>query len=266
MEILFEKISMIYEFILFYPKSTTTSVILLLIVIVIAFFINRKRDASGRISFIDKSTSGVIGIRVYEIDDGYRKKSWLFPLWIAEKALLLNVKMLLPRGEYHVKAYWRTEVSRYVKEGFFTARPIEKEKAHSLSGVGKFEADKETPIEFRLIVSDKKVQIDSPNKSALKSDPAKTPFPLVLSDPSLKKLATKLEKTKGKKIWELSITDDRILTKLKNEIKGEKRKMESVVIKNKELKSDLDQVVRQLKKSQESNPEKKAASDPEPKN
>lgn len=248
MDVLLEKIRIAYEFLLFYPKSTTTSAILLLIVILIAFFVNRKRDASGNISFVDKARTGVVGVRVYEMEEGYRKRSWLFPLWIPEKRLLLNVRILLPTGEYEIKAYWREEVSEYVIKGLFAPRPIEKEKAHSLSDFGSFKASKEMPVEFRLTVSGKKAQIDSPDISALELNLAKKPFPLIISDPSIKKLPALFERAKKGKIWELSVIDERILTHLETEVKGVKRKLDGAVIKNKDLKSDLDRVVRELNK------------------
>ena len=265
MEFLLTKIRMIYEFLLFNPKSSTTSTVLLFIVILIAYFVNRKRDATGQVSFVDRTKSGVIGVRVYEINEGQRKRSWLFPLWIPEKELLLNVKILLPKGEYDINAYWRAEVSRYMKEGLFTARPIEREKEYSLSGFGRFKIAKDTPVEFKLTASDKKMQIDSPDKSALEADPAKKPFPLAISDPSFKKLAAKFEKLNQSGNWVLSIIDDRIVTNLENEIRVIHQKLDGGIIKNQELKSDLDQVVRKLKTLQKDSGSKKDAKKRKPK-
>lgn len=251
METIPDKIVMAYHYLLFHPKSTATLVVFLVIVVIIAFFVNRKRDAAGQVSFIDKTRSGVIGVRVYEIEEGQRKKNWLFPLWIPQKDLLLNVRIMLPKGEYEIKAYWRENISEYVKTGLFKPRPIEKEKAYSLSDFGRFTIPAKTSIGFNLTASGKTLQIDSSDSSGLEPDSDKKPFPLVISDPSFKKLVRKFEKAKGDKIWELSITDDRILTALENQIKGLRRKLDQEAVKNKELKSDLDQVMRKLKSYQD---------------
>lgn len=265
MEFLLIKIRMIYEFLLFHPKSATTSAVLLFVIILIAYFVNRKRDATGQVSFVDRTKSGVIGVRVYETGEGQEKRSWLFPLWIPEKELLLNVKVLLPKGQYDIKAYWRTEVSQYVKDGLFTARPVQKEKAYSLSDFGRFKVSTDTPVEFKLTALDKKVQIDSPDKSALEADPVKKPFPLSISDPSFKKLASKFEKLGESRNWVLSLIDDRIVTGLESEIKVVHRKLDGVMVKNQELKSDLDQVVRKLKTLQEGRDSKKNVKKPKAK-
>ena len=249
MDILIGQFTNLWEYLLFHQKSTTAMAVLLLIVIAIAFFVNRKRDASGRVSFTDKSRTGVIGVRIYETEEGYRKRNWLIPLWMPESNLLLNVRMLLPKGEYDIKAYWKADVRQ---ESVFEPQPLAKVKAHSLSGVGKFKIAQDTLIEFRIGVSEKKMRIDSPSASALESDPAKPPFPLIISDPSIGKVVTRFEKAAKSRIWELSVADERVAKRSENEIRGMRHKLEKVMMKNKELKANLDQLMEKLKAFQKS--------------
>ncbi|OQY58844.1 MAG: hypothetical protein B6245_09760 [Desulfobacteraceae bacterium 4572_88] len=255
MNTLFDKIGDLWDFLILQPKSITTLLIALVIVIVIAFFVNRKRDASGRLSFVDKSRTGVIGVRIYETEEGYRKRNWLIPIWLLESNLLLNVRMLLPKGEYDIKAYWNPDVSH---KRVFDAWPIQKLRAYSLSGVGKFKISEDTPIAFELGVQGKNMQIDSPDKSALEADSVKKPFPMILSDPSLGKIAGKFEKASKDKIWKLSVTDERIVRIIENEGKSVKRKLDDALVKNKELKSNLDQLMKKLRVFQEKMSQQKA--------
>lgn len=222
--------------------------IFLLIVIIIAFFVNRKRDASGRVSFVDKTKNGLIGVRLYETEEGQRKKNWLLPLWMPENNLLLNVRILLPKGEYDIRAYW-SPLSGQVKEDMFDPIPVEKAKVRSLSDLGKFKLSGDTVIEFKITASDKAMQIDSPERRALGCEEGKTPLPLTLSDPSFEKYAPKFEKIKQSRYWELTVPDKRITAVLENEIKGANRKIDDLTVKNKELKDNLDQILSRVKKS-----------------
>ncbi len=248
METLMNNILALYEFLLFYPKSTTTLMIFLLIVIVIAFFVNRRRDASGRVSFVDKTRNGVTGVRLYETEEGLRKKNWLLPLWMPENNLLLTVRMLVPKGEYDIRAYWSPEAGQ-IKESMFEPIPVEKAKVRSLSDLGRFRLAGDMVIEFRITASDKVMQIDSPEKAALTSEEGRTPLPLTLSDPSFEKFAPRFGKIKQSRYWELPVPDPRIIAVLENEIKGANRKIDDLTIKNKELKDNLDQILSRVKKS-----------------
>ncbi len=260
MEFLLDKIKMLVNMLLFHPRSTTTSVILLFLVIAIGFYVNRKRDASGKVSFIDRTKTGVICLRLYETEEGHRKHNWLIPLWMPESNLLLTVRMLLPKGEYDIRACWRADISSYLKQGIFTAQPIQKISVYNLSDLGKFKVPAEMPVEFKLSPEGNKAQIDSPNTSLLEFAPDKPPFPLTLSDSAMDKLGAKLEKAKKEKLWELSIVDDRIMSHLEYEVKSISRKLDGMTIKNKELESNMDGVCRKLKTLQkDSGAEKKTA-------
>ncbi len=262
MEFLFEKIRMIYEFFFIYPKSTTSMLILLSIVVIIAFLVNRRRDATGKVSFIDMTKTGVIGVRLYKTEEGSRKSNWMLPLWIPEKDLLFNVKILLQKGEYDLKAYWKAKNHHSVKdEGMFIPLPVGKEKSHSLSNVSKLTVFRGMPLEFKLIHSGKTVQIDSPDKESPDLQFDNNSFPLAISTPSLKHFAVRFESAKKSNLWELSIIDDRIITNLESEIKVITRKLDGVIVRNKKLESDLNQVVGKLKKLRKNNVPKKEAKD-----
>jgi len=248
MEILMNNILAMYEFLLFYPKSTTTLMIFLLIVIIIAFFVNRKRDASGRVSFVDKTKNGVTGVRLYETEEGKRKRNWLLPLWMPENNLLLNVRILLAKGDYDIRAYWSPDPGQ-IKESMFEPIPVEKAKVRSLSDLGRFGLAEDTLLEFKITASDKSMQIDSPERAALANQEGKTPLPLTLSDPSFEKFASKFGKIKQSRYWELPVSDPRIIGVIENELKGANRKADDLALKNKELKDNLDQVLIRVKKS-----------------
>jgi hypothetical protein len=260
MEFLLDKIKMLVNMLLFHPRSTTTSLILLLFVIAIAVYVNRKRDASGKVSFVDRTRTGVVGLRLYETEEGQRKRNWLIPLWMPESNLLLTVRMLLPKGEYDVRAFWRADIFSCLKDGVFTAQPVQKLSVYNLSDLGKFKVSADMPVEFKLSPEGKKAQIDSPNKSLLEFAPDKPPFPLMLSDSAMDKLGAKLEKAKKEKLWELSIVDERIMSHLEYEVKSLSRKLDGMTIKNKELESNMDGVCQKLKTLQkDSGAEKKTA-------
>jgi hypothetical protein len=260
MEFLLDKIKMLINMLLFHPKSTMTSLILLFIVIAIGFYVNRKRDASGQVSFVDRTKTGVVGLRLYETEEGQRKRNWLIPLWMPESNLLLNVRMLLPKGEYDIRAFWRTDIYSYLKEGVFTAQPVQKMSVYNLSDLGKFKVPADMPVEFKLSPDEKKAQIDSPNTSSLEFAPDKPPFPLAISDRSMDKLGAKIEKAKKEKLWELSIADERILSHLEYEVKSLSRKVDGLTIKNRELETNMDGICRKLKTLQkDSGAEKKTA-------
>jgi len=252
MEKFSEVFRMIIDFLFFYPKSTTTLLIFLSIIVVIAFYVNKKRDANGRVSFVDMSKTGITGIRLYETENGIRKNSRLIPLWIPEAHLLLNIRTILPKGEYEIRAYWKSDKYHLLKENLLKKQPPDKEKAYSLSHSVKFEVQNDTPLEFKLTASDKNLQIDLSDKESLLFNPDKSSLPLIISDTSFKKFANNFDKLKKSKIWEISVIDEQIIASLEYEIKSMNRKLDGAVIKNQELESYLNKVVSKLKHIQQS--------------
>jgi len=234
------------DFLFFYPKSTSTLLIFLSVVVAIAFYVNRKRDATGKISFVDMSRTGITGLRLYETENGIRKNSRLLPLWIPEAHLILNIRTVLAKGEYEIRAYWKSDKYHLLKENLLKKQPVIKENAYSLSHSVKFEVQKDMPVEFKLTASDKNLQIDSPNKESLSFNSERPLLPLIISDTSFKKLAHSFDKLKKIKIWELSVIDDQIITSFENEIKSMSRKLDMAVIKNQELESNLNKMVSKL--------------------
>jgi len=242
--IIFETITMIKEFFLAVPKTEMRLVILLLIIIIIAFYVNRKRDEKGKVSFIDKSKKGVMGVRLYELDKKRKKNKWLLPLWMPENNLILRIKTLLKEGEYEIEAYWE-ESSLQPAGDLFDTRPIDKEEYVKLSEVCKFGVSRSMEVEFMLSLSGNTLQIDSPNNESLKVRSDQKAFPLTITDSSLTGVAARFKKARKNRIWELPLIDGRLLTDLKSENKIMNRKLDGMVAKNKQLESDLNFAVQQ---------------------
>ena len=235
---------MVKNFFFVVPKSYVSLIILLLIVAIIAFFVNRHRDTKGKVSFIDKTKKGIMGIRLYQLDNGNKKSNWLLPLWVPENNLILDVKIMLTKGEYEAEAYWE-ENNRQPMEELFNPQPVDKEEADSLSEVSRFGLSRQIAVEFKLSLSGNKLKIDSPDTDSLEIPSAQIPFPLTISDPSLKKIAARFKKAKANGIWELPIIDGHIMTSLMSETKIIKHKLDGIMAKNKELESNLDHAVKQ---------------------
>ncbi len=246
MTALFDTVETFIDFLFFHPKSTVTSILLLIIVLLIAFYVNRKRDAAGRVSFVDRSRQGVIGVRLFEMADGERGNSWLLPLWAGERRVLLNVKVFLPKGEYEIKGVWMPDDQLPDEGEIFEQRPADGRSVHSLTEVGRFTVSRSRGVEFRMTASAKRLQIDSPDKEFLEADEEKRPLPLVLTDSSLKWFALRFEKLKKKEIWELSLVDHRIIAGLHTKIKNVTRKLDGAEVKRKDLEAHLDKAVRQI--------------------
>lgn len=248
--VLFKTIIMIKDFLFVVPKSYVGLVVLLLIVVVIAFFVNRHRDKRGTVSFIDKTKKGILGVRLYQLDNGHKKNNWLLPLWVPENNLILNVKILITEGTYEAEAYWE-ENNRQPVGGVFKPQPVDRGETDSLSAISRFGVSKEMPVEFKLGLSDNKLKIDSPDTESLEIPSTQSAFPLTISDPSFKKIAARLKKSKTNGIWELSIIDGHIMTSLMSETKVMRHKLDGMIAKNKELESNLDEAVKQQLKSKE---------------
>ena len=242
-------------FALLTSDSTATLVLALVILIIIALYVNRKRDASGRVSFVDRSKTGIIAVRIFEIIDGFRKRSWILPLWSPENNLLCNVKMLLPNGEYELKACWQERRAHHSNASIFEAEPYDKQKAFSLSDVIKFKNAMTQGIEFRLRTSGKKIQIDSPEKKFLKFSSEQNVLPITISNLSITNRKFISDKIQRKKFWELSLIDDRLINSLRKKIGLMRRKLDGLIVKNRELESNLDQTVNRLRENARSKKE-----------
>jgi hypothetical protein len=247
MTTLFDTLTSLSNTFLPYSASQAKLISLLLIIVIIALFVNRQRDSQGNLTFIDRGKAGMIGLRVYAIADGIRQKSWVIPLWSPENNLLLNVKILLPQGDYELKACWKDKTTQHLDTNLFDPQPIDKEKTLSLSKVVKFHLAKPMGIEFRLTAAGKKLIVGSPQKQFLRVSADRTALPLQITDPSIKAGADLIRKSGGKGIWKLSLTDEKILKALQRKVAYLNRKLDSLVVKNKELESNLDQTLTQIK-------------------
>ncbi len=235
---------------------TVTLILSLVIVIIIALYVNRKRDASGKVSFLDRSKTGIIAVRIFEIIDGFRKRSWILPLWAPQKNLLCNAKILLPNGEYELKACWQESRAHHSNASIFKAEPFDEQKSTSLSDVVKFKAAITQGIEFRLQTSGKKIQIDSPDKKFLKFSSEQRVLPLTISKLPIASRLFILDKIQKNKIWELSLIDDRLIYSFRKTIHSMRHKLDGLIVKNRELESNLDQTVNHLRKNAHSKKEK----------
>ncbi|MDM8543680.1 hypothetical protein QUF90_21610 [Desulfococcaceae bacterium HSG9] len=236
--------------------SSVTLVLSLVILMIIALYVNRKRDVSGKVSFIDQSKTGIIAVRIFEVIDGFRKRSWILPLWAPQKNLLCNVKIMLPNGEYELKACWRESRLHNSNASIFEAEPFDEQKTISLSDVVKFQAAVTQGVEFRLQASGKKIEIDSPDKKKLKFSSEKNVLPLTISKLPIANKIFISEKIQKKKIWELSLIDDRLVNSLRKKIGTMRHKLDGLIVKNRELESNLDQTVNRLRKNARSKKEK----------
>ena len=219
----------------------------MILIIIIAIYVNRKRDASGQISFIDKKKTGIIGVRLFKIEQGRRQNVRLLPLYVADHRLLLNNTIQLAAGEYEAKAYWK-EKAKQTSDSVFEAQPIDQEKVYSLSGIVRFKLNKQHSIGFNLNFALGKLRIDSPHKDLLEINAEKNKFPLLISDTSLKRPGTIFSRSNQKKVWILPLTDEQIVLSINKDYKAAQRKLDVLTIKNQELKTNLDQTLSKLKK------------------
>jgi len=260
MDSLLNDLISLFTYIFIHPKSTMSLVFFLAIIVIIAFFVNRKRDASGQVSFIDKSRTGVICVRIYRIVDGRRADSLLLPLWMPEGRLITIVKILMTPGEYELKACWRGEKKAPDEKNMFQPRPIEQEKTYGLSKVGRIEIDKRAVFSFHLAVSGKKLLVVSPDSAAFQISSDKKPFPLVISDPQLTMIHRRFERLR-KTMWIFTLIDDRIFQFYQNEVKAMRRKWEAETIQSKKLKLNIDELMRQIGSGEEETVETKEESE-----
>ena len=234
------------DFLFLHPKSTTTLIVLLVIVIAIALYVNRHRDASGRVSFLDRGRSGVLGARIHRLEDGERKEVWLLPLWAGERNLLTEAKIVLPKGDYGIGAYWAPDGDLTESE-VFVPRTAGKENAHSLSRTAAFSLDRNAAVGFRLTAAEGKLHIDSPDAAPLTAGDGASVLPLPVGDPSLEKLARWLQKGKGGDLWRLTLQDNRIMEGVQDAAKTVRRKLDGMTAEKKRLEGQLDQAVQRLK-------------------
>jgi hypothetical protein len=234
------------EFLFLHPKSTTTLIVLLVIVIVIALYVNRHRDASGRVSFLDRGRSGVLGARIHRLEEGERKEVWLLPLWAGERNLLMEAKIVLPGGDYGIGAYWAPD-GELTESEVFVPRTAGKENVHSLSRTAAFSLDRDTAAGFRLTASEGRLHIDSPDAGRLTAGDDAPALPLPVGDPSLEKLARWLQKDKRVDLWRLTLEDDRIMEGVRSSAKTIRRKLDAMAAEKKRLETQLAQAVQRLK-------------------
>lgn len=229
---------------------TTMSILATIVVIIVALIINRKRDASGRITFVDRGKTGVIAVRVFEIVEGFRKRSWILPLWSPENNLRCRVSIQLPVGQYELKACWlENQTIHSNATSIFEAQPYEEQKAFSLSDVVKFRLAKPLGMDFTIQASGKTIEIDSPEKKYLKYEPDNTVLPLALSNLSITNRKFIAEKINNNKFWEFYLIDERMVKSLKRTIGLLRRKLDGLTVKNRELESNIDQTVDRLRKN-----------------
>ncbi len=218
---------------------------LLVVVVVIAFFVNRKRDAQGKISFIDKNKMGVLGVMIQAFEEDVKTGVWFLPLWHPINRLILDVTILLGKGEYGVEVYWENVIHKPLGDMFEKEPPDQKRSVEILSEMRRFRIPGDGPVQFVLKGSGKKLAIDSPT---LTSGKAKTDaFPILIEDPDLEKTAVRLQKDKSRKtreILEIPLVDPRISKSVKNKVKTLQHKLDGLIIQNEELKTNLDTAVK----------------------
>ncbi len=246
MDALVELIQDAIAFLFLHPKSTTTLVILLGIVVAIAFYVNRHRDETGRVSFLDRAWSGVIGARLYRMEEGERKEVWLLPLWAGGRSLMMDVKIFLTQGDYGINAFWRPDGALDGGE-VFAARAPGQESAHSLSRTARFSLARNAAVGFRLTASDGRLHIDSPDIAQPTAEGETAPLPLPLGDSSLARLARWLQKGTPPDLWRLPLHDPRVMEGVQNAAKTARRKLDGMMADKKRLEGQLDQAVQRLK-------------------
>lgn len=221
---------------------------LLIIVTIIAFYVNRKRDAKGRISFIDKNKMGVTGIIIHALEGDDKIGSWFLPLWHPINRLILEISILLPAGDYGVEAYWENFIHKPLLE-LFEREPANLHQHYEpLSEIRQFSLAKHLKVQLLLQVSGKRLTIDSPAIKAETKD--NLVFPILINDPDLNKTAIRLSKDRNRKkreIVELPVVDEKISGQVYEEMKILQRKIDNVIIQNNELQSDLHRAVQQHK-------------------
>lgn len=254
MEMVIDLIRKAIEFLFLYPKSTTSLLVLLTLVLAIAFYVNRHRDESGRVSFLDRGRNGVIGARLFRMEEGNRKEIWPLPLWAGERNLLTQVKIFLSKGEYGVNAFWRPD-GEMAEADVFTPIADGKETANTISRTARFVLSQDMALTFRLTAADGRLQIDSPDADHLTAEGETPPLPLPIGDSSLTRLARLLQKGKASGLWRLSLQDDRIMKGVQNTARTARRKLDGMAVEKKRLENQLDQAVQKLKAA---GPKKKA--------
>lgn len=248
MDTIVEAIRGAVAFFFLYPKSTTSLIVLLIIVVVIALYVNRHRDPSGRVSFLDRGRSGVVGARIYRLEEGERKEVWLLPLWAGGRNLLTEVRLALPKGDYGLNAYWRPDGELEEKE-IFTPRTAGEESVHSLSRTIRFSLARKTAVGFRLNASEGRLHIDSPDAAQLTAGEESAPLPLPIGDSSLTRLARWLQRGKTIDLWRLTLTDARIMEGMQTNVRTIRRKLDGMTAEKKRLETQLDQAAGQIKAS-----------------
>ncbi len=226
---------------------------LLAVIIFIAFYVNRKRDARGRISFIDKNIMGIVSIRLTPVTKMERGKPMLLPVWVPENRLLLAIRIYLKKGPYEIETVWdrsSLKPSEYIFSPLDEDTGIDRE---FLAEKQVINIPKHMMVEFRVLSDQDRFFIDSPQSDKINTPDGEEILPILIKDPDLKKTAKRLrkvetKKAKRKEIWNLTVTDDGILKNYSNEIRVLKRKMEGLMMKNKELQSNLNQTIQKLKK------------------
>lgn len=246
MDTVIDAIQKAVAFLFLHPKSTTSMILLLVVVIAIAFYVNRHRDPSGKVSFLDRARSGVVGARIYRLEEGERKTVWLLPLWAGERNLLTEVRIMLPKGDYGINAYWQPDGA--LAEGeIFTPLEAGQEKVHSLSRTTQFSLARNAAVGFRLTASDGRLHIDSPDLDQLTTEGEAPPLPLPIGDSSLARLARWLQRGKTIDLWRLTLLDDRIMEGVQGTARTIRRKLDGMTAEKKRLETQLNQAVRQLK-------------------
>ena len=248
MDTIIEAIQFCVNYLLFYPKSSISLAGLLLIIVIIAFYVYYRRDASGKLSFIDKSRTGFIGMRLYKIEDNEKKGNWVLPLWGPMNLLLLNVKIALPEGEYEANACWRESNASMLSENLFEMKPVKEARVYNISKNVRFKIPGNKAVEFKINTSGKRLSIDSPEAAHFEYTDEKKTFPIIVTDPTLKTVGKNFEKDKKSKIWELPLIDDRVLNAQKKQTDTIRRQADNMAIRNKELEAQLNQAIARLKK------------------
>lgn len=218
---------------------------LLVVVVIIAFFVNRKRDAQGKVSFIDKNKMGVLGVMIQIFEDDVKTGVWYLPLWHPINRLILDVTVLLAKGEYGLEVYWENVLHKPLMDMFEKEPADQQRRVEILTGMKRFRIPGDGPVQFVLNSSGKKLAVDSPT---LASGKAKADvFPVLIEDPDLEKTAVRLHKDRSRKtreIVEIPLVDPRISKSVKNKVKTLQHKLDGLIIQNEELKTNLDTAVK----------------------
>ena len=241
-------IRQLVEVFFFHPKSTITSVVGLILILIIAFYVNRRRDASGRVSFLDRGRTGFIGVQILEVgDEGSPRRGWLLPLWAGERRLLLTVRLMMPAGRYEARSAWRADGPLPGSGDIFTPAPLDKERASPLSEAIRFTLARPRSVTYRLSAVGKTLQVDTPDVKSLGTEGEAPPFPLPVRDSSLRKLAARFDKLQAGEAWSLTLMDDKIVAGMKQQARAATRKAEGLEVKCRDLSANLDKALQKLK-------------------